>query len=761
MNNSELLSPAGNSEALKYAVYNGADAVYLGLDKFNARNKAENFNEINVKSAVDFAHIFGVKVYAAFNTLIKNSEVKEFLRLIEIAADAGIDAFIVQSLSMARLIKKMYPGAALHASTQMGIHNRYGAALCRDEGFKRVILSRECGYDDIKDITQNVDIETEAFIHGAMCAGFSGGCYMSSFISCNSGNRGLCLQPCRLNYAVYEENRRFKEGSLLSMPDLCMGNDIQKLISCGVKSLKIEGRLRRAEYTGLVTRYYRNILDGKKTDISDDYALKAMFNRGNFTKGFYGGEKIGPYIEHQGHMGAYIGKVIKVDKNTIEISSNKELSEGDGFKIFKNGRECGNAVFFSRTGDRYLLKYKGNIKPGADVNVTTDLSLIKNLLSQVKKLKTDIVFQAFTGKPSSIKFIYGGTEIVSYSDYIVQETKTTATDVDDIKEKLKLNDEIFEYGEITVKCDENSFIPLSVLKKLKNEGLRKLKDKLLDNYGQKLIKNCEAKKALDEMNIKKEIRQPDRINKAVIVDNRKHLSLCENAYAYIFRPDNYTENDFKLFFGESPNEDITDKIYLYLPNLCLKEDLFLIKRLINEFNIKGIYINNPSGYYLAKEMNLKVFSGTGLNIFNDYDIAFAKGFGSDYAFSSELSYYGIKNEIYDKSGFIFIYGDIDLMTMTACPVKPIYGGDCGQCRYKGVITLKDRINENFYIKRYKLAKCYFNILNGKKLNAIKKDIKYNLLFNFAGETDNITKDIYHLNNVEGSYTNGHTYREVK
>lgn len=752
----ELLSPAGNFLSLKYAVYNGADAVYLGLDKFSARGKAENFNISNIKQCIDFAHFYGVKVYVAFNTIIKNSEIPDFLKLLDIAAEAKADAFILQSFGIAELVKKIYPNAVLHASTQAGIHNRYGAQLCKEVGFERIILSRECTAEDIKDITDNVDIEVEAFIHGALCTSFSGGCYMSSFISCNSGNRGLCLQPCRKNYTAYDGKKRLKEGCLLSLPDLCMENDIDLLIKNKVTSLKIEGRLKRPEYTAAVTKLYRNIIDNKKISENDLYAVKAAYSRGDYTKGFCVDKPVIPYIKHQGHSGVFVGKVLKVYKDTLEIKSNKPLSDGDGFKLFSEGIECGNAIFFKDLcKEIYLLKYKGKVNNNTEVYITTDNSINNAILADIKKLKIDITFTAILNKPCVICFNYQNISVKVNSDYIVQQGITAITENKDIQEKLKINDEIFYNDTVTVELDDNIFIPLSVLKKIKNEGLLKLKQCILNQY--KTVNYTKSNYLHSTMQ-----SQNNQLSakKACIINNSQHMAVCKDAYAYIFKPDNYTEEDFNNFFN-GINNDIISKIYLYLPPLCLVNDLNLLKILIKKFNIKNLYINNPFGYYFAKELCCDVFLGAGLNIYNDYDIEFAKKYGDDYTYSAELSYSEIKN-INDKTGFITVYGNIDVMTVAACLIKPIYNSDCKKCCYTNIIEFKDEKKESFYIKRYKLSNCYFNVINGKKLNFLKKEIpKGNMLYNFTDEKTDVVKDLYNLKQINGEFTSGHMYRGIK
>ena len=236
----EILAPAGNLKNLITAVNSGANAVYLGLSNFSARKSSQNFTYDELKYAINYAKTYGVKVYIAVNTLIKDSEINEFIEAVGIAYSYGADAFILQDIFLGKLLKEYYPDICLHLSTQAGVCNEYGAKMAVEYGFSRAILARETKLSDIKKISSI--IETEVFIQGALCSSFSGHCYFSSFIGGLSGNRGHCKQPCRKKYTL-EGNDNFN-GYLLSLSDLCVGKDIKTLIDLGVSSFKIEGRMR-------------------------------------------------------------------------------------------------------------------------------------------------------------------------------------------------------------------------------------------------------------------------------------------------------------------------------------------------------------------------------------------------------------------------------------------------------------------------------------------------------------------------------------
>lgn len=259
----ELLAPAGDAESFYAAVNSGADAVYLGLSDFNARRKAENFTTENIRDYIKYAHFFGVKVYVALNTLVFNDEFENFIELARAAVEAKADAFIVQDLGVARVLKKCFPNMPLHASTQAGIHNAEGAKIAEILGFSRVVLSRETKLEDIKEIKRQTNLETEFFVQGALCVCFSGNCYLSARECGASGNRGLCRQLCRLSYEA-EMNGKKYEGYFLSARDLCLFTALSDLAAAGVTSFKIEGRMRRAGYVAQATALYAEALERLK-----------------------------------------------------------------------------------------------------------------------------------------------------------------------------------------------------------------------------------------------------------------------------------------------------------------------------------------------------------------------------------------------------------------------------------------------------------------------------------------------------------------
>lgn len=313
----ELLSPAGSPEGVIAAVQNGADAVYMGMGDFNARRGAKNFTDEEFVKAVRYCHVRGCKVYVTLNTLVNDREMHDAVAAAKIASDAGADGLIVQDLGMSYAIRCALPDIPLHASTQMSLHNLAGVEAAAEMGMTRAVLARELSFEQIRFITQNASIETEVFVHGALCFCHSGQCYMSSLIGRRSGNRGLCAQPCRLQYSLGGR----MDDHPLSLKDNCLVEQIRRLEEAGVASLKIEGRMKRPEYTGIVTGVYAKALREQRNPEKEEMELlEKTFSRQGFTQGYFIGDKLDMF-----------GVREEPDKDAEKIFSNarKQYAEGE------------------------------------------------------------------------------------------------------------------------------------------------------------------------------------------------------------------------------------------------------------------------------------------------------------------------------------------------------------------------------------------------------------------------------------------------
>ncbi|MFA6378090.1 MAG: peptidase U32 family protein, partial [Acholeplasmataceae bacterium] len=336
----ELLAPAGHKDALIGAINAGADAIYLAGKRFGARAYANNFSDEELIETIDYAHVRGVRVFVAINTLVFDDEVEDLISYADFLVKHHVDALIVQDLGMIDLFVKRYPDTEIHVSTQFNTHNLYQVKMLKALGVKRIVLARETSIQTIKAIKKEVDIELEVFIHGALCVSYSGNCLMSSMIGGRSGNRGECAQPCRLPYQLYKDNQKIQDSSyLLSTKDLMTIDYIGELIEIGIDSFKIEGRMRKKEYVIETVKAYRHAIDQhlshQKYDSTNDIdRLKRVFNR-EFTKGFVLNEvpRLINNSEFQNHLGVPLGKVIGYQKNRVKILLEEPIRIGDGYRI--------------------------------------------------------------------------------------------------------------------------------------------------------------------------------------------------------------------------------------------------------------------------------------------------------------------------------------------------------------------------------------------------------------------------------------------
>lgn len=284
----ELLSPAGSPEAVIAAVQNGADAVYLGFGDFNARRSAHNFTPDEFEKAVRYCRLRNCKVYVTLNTLVNDREMTAAVNAARMASEKGADAILVQDFGLAKVLRRTVPDIPLHASTQMSIHNLAGAEAAAQLGMTRIVLARELSLEEIRFISKHCSAETEVFVHGALCFCHSGQCYMSAMIGRRSGNRGMCAQPCRMQYSLGGRMDDYP----LSLKDNCLANRLQALEEAGVACVKIEGRMKRPEYTGIVTGVYSKLLKEKRNPTPDEMELLARtFSRQGFTQGYLDGDK--------------------------------------------------------------------------------------------------------------------------------------------------------------------------------------------------------------------------------------------------------------------------------------------------------------------------------------------------------------------------------------------------------------------------------------------------------------------------------------
>ena len=374
----ELLAPAGSMEALRAAVQNGANAVYLGYDRFNARMGAQNFSADELQEAIVYCHVRGVKVHLTLNTLVLDREMPRAAELIRMAASCGVDAFIVQDIGLAAEISRTLPEASLHLSTQMNTHNLAGVRAAARLGAERITLAREVSLDEIALLcaaAAEEGMEVEVFAHGALCVCYSGQCFMSSMIGGRSANRGMCAQACRLPYEL--QNKALQKSlpspgdHLLSPQDLCTVDRVDDLVAAGAASLKIEGRMKSPEYVFAVTSVYRKALDAALakenaaiTDADRD-RLTDAFSRG-FTTAYLDGKRGNDIMSYQrpNNRGLFLGRVDEVRDGAAYLKSAHALTEGDVLEFWTrkgNGTLTLGPVRTDKKG-RYHLPLEGKTR---------------------------------------------------------------------------------------------------------------------------------------------------------------------------------------------------------------------------------------------------------------------------------------------------------------------------------------------------------------------------------------------------------------
>lgn len=663
----KLLSPAGDFESLKMAVFYGADEVYLGVKDFNARN-IEGFSLTSLREAVDFAHVYGVKVHLAVNILFSNSELQQALDLVVDAFNLGVDAFIIQDLGLAHLIHTNYPEICMHASTQMGLHNLEGVQFAKKLGFSRVVLSRETPLDEIKRIKQNCDIEIEYFAQGALCVSFSGNCYLSSYLCGASGNRGKCKQLCRLPYKFFEGNKKLAEGYLLSAKDFCMADRLQELKEAGVDAIKIEGRARRPYYVAVATREYRNALDGKPADLSE---LKLAYNR-DFTPGYFDGN--GNIISnYKNHIGVQIGKITKVVRgknfNEIFISSRQKIAPKSTIKTFDGFVEKNTLTLFDIKEvekNLYRATTTQNVENGLDVNLIIDAS--KNDVENfTRKIDISLKVYAFENQKIKAEFIYNNRTYV-FEGETCEKAKNQALTEHDICNNFSKN--VFFSPTVFVQT-QNAFLTKAQLNNFRRNVYEKITQILTQNNNKKLYKtkidvNVETK-AFEDFEITE--------NSSEIYHNKN----------VIYSPEIYEIDDIKNFVSNCKKQN---KIpYLDTPNFSLEKDVKLLQNIIEKTQT-NIIANN----YYALAFKTQIVAGWGLNVFNNIS---ANVLG--------VPTVGAECEVFPKMQAPF-------MTLRHCPMKSNMGANCSNCPYHEGFSYQMENGKKMFLKRKKLCSCTFYLV---------------------------------------------------
>ena len=715
----EVLAPAGDTESFYAAINAGADAVYLGLSDFNARIKAENFTKENIGEIVKYAHVYGVKVYVTVNILISDSEKDEFISVIKACMDASVDAFIIQDLGMAVLIKTLFPAAVLHTSTQAGVANLAGAEVFENLGFTRVVLAREAKLDDIKAIKENTNLEIEYFVQGALCVSYSGNCYMSSLKCGMSGNRGKCRQLCRLNYTAFKSSgdknpakTPVKSGHLLSTNDLCLIKSLKTLYEAGVTSFKIEGRLKRPAYVAKAVSVYKKAVTKNLTPDEADNEIKGLsriFSRGKYneTAYLYDNDNIIDVV-NQTHNGEKIGTVVKKEKFktlfklTLTVSS--PINRSDGLKFFRIINKTLTEVAslgvgnFNKNGNfTEIFTTAGNIKEGDVVYKTSDSEYESSVLPEKRRIPLDIKADFYSGSLPVLTLGSGNFTVTLTGEEALEKAKNSPLTEEELKAKFKLTDTPFYLNNLSLNTD-GVFIRSAILNELRRNALSLLIKKITDRPAQKY--DLSAKFPYPLTDKKKNVKF------ALITENELDTFLSrddKSEYTVVFQPTCYDETVLNSFINKIKTSGFTE-YFLYLPVLLTGKEITKIDELLSFSDSKiktGIVANNYYGFKYLKSR--PTIAGIGLNAYNSYTVAALYNFGFDYVIKSIESREDLK-------GTYSYGGNPPLMTFAHCPYKVAAGSKCDKCLFDGKLCYSDDKNNVYKIRRYKVNYCYFELI---------------------------------------------------
>ena len=734
----ELLSPAGDFESLKSAIHNGADAVYLSGKNYGARKFANNFTLEELKEAIEYAHLYGVKIYITVNTMIYQSEIDELLEYVKCIHEYGVDAVIMQDIGMINLVHNTFPNLEIHASTQAHNHNEEGINILKKLGCTRVVLDRELSLAEIKNI--NVDVEKEIFIHGALCVSYSGECLFSSLVLNRSGNRGECAGLCRLPYELLENDKYIdtEYKYLLSMKELNTTRYIKEILDANVDSLKIEGRMKSPEYVGFVIRMYRKLIDNyydskdAKLTNEDIDKLKVLYNR-EFTKGFLNDEDkiniVNPKTPN--HQGVEIGEVIETHPK-IKIKLSKELNQGDGIRLPNNEGLIANFIYNEKDllinkGNKNEVIYldnKFNLTKCGKVLKTLDSSLIKELQNyKLKKILIDFKVVAKVNNELMIKINDGENEITETS-IVLDKAINKSTTKEEIIEKLnKLGNTPFKINNIEIDMDNNVFIPIKEINNLRRilteklESLRKSNKKkvIINNYKDKSIKQ----------NITNEI--------SFLVRNEEQLKYLLDKNVIIYTEDYLLYKKYKNEKVYFKTRRVSNRLNSLNNENILASELGSASLYSNDNNVTSeVYLNIANIESLKVLANLSV-NKIGLSIeLNDKDLIDLtnREKEEDCLFNKEL----------------YIYGRPELMIMKYCVLASTLKSDsktCGLCH-----------NKKYYLEAQNKEKypvinnsCLVKLLHSKNIDLIDNMGFYKSLGITNFRIDLYNEDIEKINSI--------------
>ncbi|MGE5529753.1 MAG: DUF3656 domain-containing U32 family peptidase [Patescibacteria group bacterium] len=772
----ELVAPAGDMDALCLAVAHGADAVYLGGRSFSARQYAANFDRAGLAAAIRLAHLHGVKVYVAMNTLLREDEMEEALSQAREACLAGADALIVQDLGFLAELRRLLPGLRLHASTQMTVANAATVEALSRLGISRVILPREASEAEVRALSGQ-GVETEVFVHGALCYSYSGQCLMSSLIGGRSGNRGRCAQPCRLEYDLVGpdgDDPAAGEGRyLLSPRDLRLLPHLPRLMAAGVAALKIEGRMKRPEYVGTVVRVYRRALDrlagrpeGFAAFPDEERDLLQIFNRG-FTTGFFAGERGTSFLSRRrpNNRGLPVGRVTAVDRKggTMDLALTEALHRGDGLEIWvtRGGRAAftvdgmlldGREVQAAAAGDTVAVPLLEAARTGDRVFRTHDAELNARALAPLADGSLDLPFWARArvriGEPLVLELSDGeGAEAVVRSDSPGQAARTAPLTVEAITAQLsRTGGSGWRPAGIEVDLEPGVMAPLSVLNRLRRAGL----DALAAARLAKLFPRAAACGGAGEADpsstgipiaahdfMKKTTRSPaqreGRPYRPVLcatagAPDEAYAALAEGIgrlyLASWTHP--WPDADLAALAAEAAGRG-TALVYA-LPRVAPEREAAFWRTEMERAAALGLDGLRLGDLGLASTAlpawRGRIFLDFSLNIMNPWTLRLLLGYGERAAFSPELTLAQVKvlAAAAPGRGEILVHGRLEMMLSAHCLIGALPGegrgpdGACGRpCEKKGY-ALRDRLGMLFPLEPDRF--CRMHVMNSVDLSLL-------------------------------------------
>ena len=812
----ELLAPVGDWNCLKAAVQNGADAVYFGVEQFNARMYAANFNVEDMKQVIEYCKLRNVKTNLTLNTLLENCEFDNAVDLAKEAYKTGVDAIIVQDLGLAKYLIDNIPGLPIHASTQMTVHNLQGVLKLEKLGFDRVVLSRELSCEEIEYICKNCKVEIETFIHGALCICYSGQCLFSSVVGGRSGNRGKCAGPCRLPYELISENAETHErksidkGYLLSTKDLCGIAYLPRLVQAGVKCFKIEGRMKSPEYVATVTRIYRKYIDMvlnnydfiiDEKDIND---LMQVFNRGGFSDGHLDSKHNRNLIfpEKPSNMGIYLGTIKKYNSNKchITLQLEEDLELGDSISVSNEASKYlvselmiknVNQKKVSANTEVTIGRMKGNIKVGDKVYRISSKALSDfakasydncenkkiplNCTVTIKK-NTPISMEISTNKNTCYNELYSSIYVKEISNMIPIDALKTPISVERVVKQIsKTTNTPFSFENITVLLDDGLYVPsISTLNELRRTALEKVEQEILSRAKKTLLDL--SKKSKESITYTPNVKNPEisvlfrqleldfdytKLDKEKITNIYVSLELfISKKYSKVIS-----------YFSDNYN------LYIYVPSIIKTNykniALSTIEQAVMIYNIKGFIVSNIGDFELLKKYSkdYEFIGNYTLNVFNNNTMEEYRKLGlSRITLSRELNQELIKEMLANANinTEMIVYGNLPLMASSYCflgETNKCYP-DCGtNCKKNNKYYLKDRLGFNFRVVPNSIETVTL-ICNSKTLSVSTKDLPVNfvrldILDESIDEINEAVDKAYNREKLEGlQYTNGNLYREV-